>query len=293
VQRLSPTNPTQRSRPCTHKKALAPTTQDQDRDGERTSLVSADAPNPTHAVRRTNKHVRTSTSTSQTPRTMSNTTPEMSTPRAASWRTTYLTAYNTLQTSLWFILLTLTLSALSLGPDFIYTQIGPFARWVQTLCLLDIAHAATGLIPSPLGTTFTQVATRVIQVWLIWWGFPEAVLGSTSGGVAFVALVLAWSLADGVRYAFLVVKMVYGSAGETLTWLRYVRVLKETCLVLTVTDTPFSTSSTLLVSRQSGGSCTALWGLWVRSARCCRLCFTSCSRFTSLVSSSAIVDIES
>jgi hypothetical protein len=224
---------------------------------------------------------------------MSNTTPEMSTPRASSWRTTYLTAYNTLQTSLWFILLTLTLSALSLGPDFIYTQIGPFARWVQTLCLLDIAHAATGLIPSPLGTTFTQVATRVIQVWLIWWGFPEAVLGSASGGVAFVALVLAWSLADGVRYAFLVVKMVYGSAGETLTWLRYVRVLEETWMVLIATDTLFSTSSTLLVLRQSGGSCIALWGLWVRSARCCRLCFTSCLRFTSLVSSSVIVDIES
>ena len=139
---------------------------------------------------------------------------------ARTWRSTYLTLYNILQSSLWFILLTLTLSALSLGPDFVFTQIGPFARWTQTLCLLDIAHAATGLIPSPLGTTFTQVATRAIQVWMIWWGLPEAVLGSESGGAAFVALVLAWSLADGVRYAFLVVKMLYGSAGEALTWLR-------------------------------------------------------------------------
>jgi very-long-chain (3R)-3-hydroxyacyl-CoA dehydratase len=101
------------------------------------------------------------------------------------------------------------------GRHAVFTSTEPFTRWVQTFTLVDIVHSAVGLIPSPLGTTFTQVATRVIQVWLIWYTFPE----TTATSVAFTALLLAWSIADTVRYIYLAANL-HGKAPEWLIWLR-------------------------------------------------------------------------
>jgi very-long-chain (3R)-3-hydroxyacyl-CoA dehydratase len=150
-----------------------------------------------------------------------------------SWRTCYLTGYNLAQAGLWTSLLLLTLSSLPHGPAHVFAQLEPFARWTQTFALFDVFHAAGGLIPSGTGTTFTQVGTRVIQVWAIWWAFPETILGdnlpeahafkgwngASSGGIAFIALLLAWSFADAVRYAYLVCKM-HGIESPTFTWIR-------------------------------------------------------------------------
>lgn len=149
------------------------------------------------------------------------------------WRKRYLSAYNVVQGGLWATLLVLTLLHLANGPVLIYTYLEPFSRWTQTFALLDVLHAATQLIPSNTATTFTQVVTRVIQVWAIWWAFPEAILGddsqsmnakygwngSSSGSIAFVALLLAWSLADAIRYTYLLCKM-HGMEGRVLTWTR-------------------------------------------------------------------------
>lgn len=128
----------------------------------------------------------------------------------------------------------LVLSSLAHGPAHIFVHYEPLARWTQTFALLDVVHAAARLIPSGTATTFTQVGTRVIQVWAIWWAFSEAILGNTisetkalgegwdgvsSGGLAFVALLLAWSLADTVRYAYLACKML-GFESQLFTWIR-------------------------------------------------------------------------
>jgi very-long-chain (3R)-3-hydroxyacyl-CoA dehydratase len=75
--------------------------------------------------------------------------------------------------------------------------------------------------------------TRVIQVWAIWWTFPEAIVGddsarmhalegwrtASSGGVAFTALLLAWSIADAVRYTYLTCKM-HHLESRLFTWIR-------------------------------------------------------------------------
>ncbi|KAH8170639.1 protein tyrosine phosphatase-like protein, PTPLA domain-containing protein [Sarocladium implicatum] len=152
-----------------------------------------------------------------------------------SWRAWYLTTYNLTQASLWTSLFVLVLSSLEQGPAYTFATCEPLARWIQTFALLDVVHAAVRLVPSGTATTFTQVGTRVIQVWAIWWAFPEAILGSDfsereslqrewygapSGTLAFVALLLAWSVADAVRYAYLVCKM-HGFESRLLTWIRY------------------------------------------------------------------------
>lgn len=75
----------------------------------------------------------------------------------------------------------------------------------------------SGLVKSPVSTTATQVLTRVIQVWMIWWWFPV----STAASRAFPALVLAWALADSIRYLYLAANL-HGVAPGWLVWLRYV-----------------------------------------------------------------------
>lgn len=159
-------------------------------------------------------------------------------------RTLYLTFYNLTFSALWFGLLLKSLSTLPHGKYAVFDATATTARWVQTFSLIEILHAATGtypvqsltpsqksitffyfpiiftklstgLIKSPVSTTALQVTTRTIQVWAIWYCFPS----STADSHAYGALVLAWSLADGVRYAYLAANM-HGVAPGWLVWLR-------------------------------------------------------------------------
>lgn len=135
-------------------------------------------------------------------------------------RTLYLTLYNTLLLALWLTtlinLLTLALSSPTPTTQTIFTTISPLARWTQTLALLEVVHSALGLVKAPVSTTAIQVFTRVIQVWMIWWGFP----GTTGASRAFGVLVGAWAVADAVRYAYLGGKM-WSVAPGWLEWVRY------------------------------------------------------------------------
>jgi very-long-chain (3R)-3-hydroxyacyl-CoA dehydratase len=72
-----------------------------------------------------------------------------------------------------------------------------------------------GLIKSPVSTTALQVVTRVIQVWMVWYSFPA----STASSHAYLALLLAWSVADTIRYLYLALNM-HGRVPRSLVWLR-------------------------------------------------------------------------
>ena len=133
-----------------------------------------------------------------------------------TWRKSYLTVYNTIFASLWSSVLFLVIANISSSRATLFENVEPLARWVQTLSLLDVLNSATRLIPAPLGSTCTQVFTRVIQVWLIWFTFP----GTTASSNAFPALLIAWSVADTIRYAYLALN-IHGQAPEWLVWLRY------------------------------------------------------------------------
>ncbi|KAF1927307.1 PTPLA-domain-containing protein [Didymella exigua CBS 183.55] len=131
-------------------------------------------------------------------------------------RILYLTVYNLLFAALW---ISIGVSALTHASDskfVLFEAVEPRARWVQTLTLIEVIHAAIGLVKSPVSTTAIQVFTRVIQVWMIWYSFPA----STAASHAFFVLVLAWSVADSTRYLYLALNL-HGKAPQALTWLRY------------------------------------------------------------------------
>ena len=46
-----------------------------------------------------------------------------------------------------------------------FDKVGETTAWVQTLAILEIIHAALGLVRSPLGTTAMQVFSRLALVW--------------------------------------------------------------------------------------------------------------------------------
>ncbi|UPX21352.1 Very-long-chain (3R)-3-hydroxyacyl-CoA dehydratase [Ascochyta rabiei] len=137
----------------------------------------------------------------------------------ASWsqpRTLYLTAYNLLFAALWVSVGISAANHAPRGKFILFEAVEPRARWIQTLTLIEVVHAAVGMVKSPVSTTATQVFTRVIQVWMIWYSFPA----STAASRAFMVLVLAWSVADSIRYLYLALNL-HGKAPQALIWLRY------------------------------------------------------------------------
>ena len=154
----------------------------------------------------------------------------------AAWRfprKSYLTLYNVIFAVLWLSVFITTLSHALKSKITLFTATEPRTRWIQTATLIEVLHAATGIfskayvsiheltslgiIRSPVSTTALQVVTRVIQVWMVWYSFPS----STASSHAYLALLLAWSTADTIRYAYLALN-VHNKAPKWLVWLRYI-----------------------------------------------------------------------
>ncbi|EDU42756.1 conserved hypothetical protein [Pyrenophora tritici-repentis Pt-1C-BFP] len=134
---------------------------------------------------------------------------------ATSWyepRMLYLTAYNTLFASLWVSVFIRAVHQARHGKIALFATTEPQARWIQTASLIEVLHAAFGIIKSPVSTTALQVVTRVIQVWMVWYSFPQ----TTATSHAYLALLLAWSVADTIRYLYLAFNM-HGKAPRGLS----------------------------------------------------------------------------
>ncbi|GFF52777.1 probable very-long-chain (3R)-3-hydroxyacyl-[acyl-carrier protein] dehydratase [Aspergillus udagawae] len=135
-------------------------------------------------------------------------------------KTTYLLLYNILFSTLWLRILLGVIAALLSSthpsPIYIYPHLEPQTRWTQTLAIAEILHAATGLTRAPVLPTFTQIFTRCVQVWAVNYQYPEA----TASSPAYPALLLAWSAADAVRYAYFGF-LLAGIRVEAVKWLRY------------------------------------------------------------------------
>jgi very-long-chain (3R)-3-hydroxyacyl-CoA dehydratase len=148
-------------------------------------------------------------------KSMANTTQEP--PSTASARKVYLTTYNLIFAALWASIFLKAISNAGSSKSQLFSATESPARWIQTASLIEVVHSATGLIKSPVSTTALQVVTRVIQVWMVWYSFPS----STADSHAHLALLLAWSVADTIRYTYLAANL-WGKAGKGLVWLRYV-----------------------------------------------------------------------
>ncbi|KAL2826981.1 tyrosine phosphatase-like protein [Aspergillus cavernicola] len=136
-------------------------------------------------------------------------------PSQSSTSRTYLLLYNITSSLLWLRILTTVVTSHS-NPS-IYITVEPWTRWTQTLAMVEILHAATGITRAPIFTTFTQIFARSVQVWAINYGFP----GVTATSSAYPAMLFAWSTADVVRYFYFAVLLTGVSVPGVLKWLRY------------------------------------------------------------------------
>lgn len=152
-------------------------------------------------------------------------------------KSTYLLAYNGISFLLWS---TVTLRALVLIPGLsshgrlegLYEALFGLLRATQTVALLEVVHAAIGLVRASPVTTAMQVASRIMLVWGVLTPYPEIVAtknvfgrtqaGTTGGPVALAGCHIAWGITEMIRYGFFVWKEgVSDTIPGWLTWLRY------------------------------------------------------------------------
>lgn len=141
-------------------------------------------------------------------------------PQKASQPSTYLFIYNTL-----FALLRI---ALLIRTTYLWTQQGNgavwddlnvTARWIETLTVMEVLHAVTGMVRAAPATTALQVAGRNTIVWAITRNYPE--VGHRENAYSF--MLMAWNAADAVRFLYFTLQTGTGSVPAALTWLRYER----------------------------------------------------------------------
>lgn len=150
---------------------------------------------------------------------------------------TYLLAYNAVCFLLWSIV---TLRALILIPTLashgklhgLLDALFPLLKWTQTIALLEVVHAAIGLVRASPVTTAMQVSSRILVVWIVLQRYPQIVstttswgqviAGSTTGPTALAGILLAWGITEVIRYGFFVWKTTISeNIPSVLTWLRY------------------------------------------------------------------------
>jgi very-long-chain (3R)-3-hydroxyacyl-CoA dehydratase len=80
--------------------------------------------------------------------------PQAQTASKTSLKTKYLITYNLVSAGLWVAVLhrVVVVGALQKNPEGLYSVVGVWARWIQTLALLEIVHSIFGachsLIPA-------------------------------------------------------------------------------------------------------------------------------------------------
>ncbi|ELR23688.1 tyrosine phosphatase, putative [Acanthamoeba castellanii str. Neff] len=86
----------------------------------------------------------------------------------------------------------------------------------QSAALLEIVHAITGVVRSPLMTTLMQVASRLLLTWGI------ANIAPIAQNHYFLAsMVAAWGITEIIRYSYYAFNTLNGHAPYFLLWLRY------------------------------------------------------------------------
>lgn len=139
-------------------------------------------------------------------------------PATSEFVHSYLVAYNAVSGFLWSaVFIRLVILYPLVGSKFVAEGLEEYARWVQTLMLLEVVHSAIGIVRSPLITAAIQVASRILVVWGVLYLFP-----SVGESVIFSTCMLAWSITEMLRYSYYVYGLVRpGSVPHWLTWLRY------------------------------------------------------------------------
>ncbi|KAF9784474.1 PTPLA-domain-containing protein [Thelephora terrestris] len=97
-----------------------------------------------------------------------------------------------------------------------YRVVGHAVAIVQTAAALEIVHAFSGLVKSPLPTAVMQVYSRLFLVW----GVTQK-YGQSSQNALYSTMILAWSTTEVIRYAFYALSLARGVVPGVLVYLRY------------------------------------------------------------------------
>jgi len=142
----------------------------------------------------------------------------------------YLTAYNGLSCGLWaYLTVRALISAPALHAEgrlhhLYHELLFPVLAGTQSLAVIEILHAATGLVRASPVTTAIQVIGKNLVVWTVMVAFPEIVVGhdglGASGVWPLVGCVVFWGISELVRYGYFVALLTKGHTPAWLKWLR-------------------------------------------------------------------------
>jgi len=129
----------------------------------------------------------------------------------------YLLAYNSAQFLGWSYLLFQMIDHFAQGgrPANLYQKVNVTLKIFQTAAVLEILHAATGMVKSNPVVTLQQVFSRVYILWLILELLPPSRLS-----VGVLLLMFAWTITEMIRYSMYAINIV-AETPYILTWLRY------------------------------------------------------------------------
>ncbi|KAF7625968.1 Very-long-chain [Meloidogyne graminicola] len=129
----------------------------------------------------------------------------------------YLLAYNFIQFFGWGAILLKTVRGLNSNLTYpeLYNSVELELKIFQTAAVLEIFHCIFRLVRSPVGTTTTQVFSRVTVVWLI-----LHKVASSRLSVGLPMLLTAWSVTEVIRYSFYALNLI-NAVPWILIWMRY------------------------------------------------------------------------
>ena len=115
-----------------------------------------------------------------------------------------------------------------------YDVVGRAVALVQTAAALEILHALSGLVKSPLPTAVIQVYSRLFLVWGVTQKYEQvcsqfpilathahASCSQSRHNPLYSTMILAWSTTEVIRYAFYALSLVRGTVPSVLIYLRY------------------------------------------------------------------------
>jgi very-long-chain (3R)-3-hydroxyacyl-CoA dehydratase len=131
----------------------------------------------------------------------------------------YLIAYNLLSMAGWSAVLYKTVQHYLHGGKVseLFGETGKLTTWVQTGAILEIVHSVLRFVKSPVGTTASQVFSRLMLVWGVLSLFPYP---RVTESLFYTTMTMAWSVTEVIRYGFYAANLI-GVVPSWLTWLRY------------------------------------------------------------------------
>jgi len=97
----------------------------------------------------------------------------------------------------------------------VYLNTEFFLHIFQTAALLEVVHAAVGMVRSNPILTLLQVLSRLLVVWIVMFFFEES-----RNCVGTVIVCVVWPLAEITRYMFYALNIL-DKNNSLLTWCRY------------------------------------------------------------------------